>query len=58
MVLIKASPEKLDEVASFPALKGKSWNAPAIAGGFLLVRNNAQMACYRIGAAKPQAVIP
>jgi len=48
LVLVRATPEKLDEVATFPALEGKTWNVPAIAGGRLLVRNSTQMAAYRL----------
>ncbi|MDB6022010.1 MAG: WD40-like repeat-like protein [Pedosphaera sp.] len=48
LTLIKATPERLTELAHFPALHGKSWNAPAIGGGRLLIRNGAEMACYAI----------
>ncbi|HZV33157.1 MAG TPA: PQQ-binding-like beta-propeller repeat protein, partial [Verrucomicrobiae bacterium] len=50
LALVKATPEKLDELARFPALHGKSWNAPAIGDGRLLIRNGAEMACYQIAA--------
>jgi len=46
VVLVKATPDKLTEVARFSALEGKTWNYPAIAGGRLLVRNQTQMACF------------
>ena len=49
LVLIRATPEKLAEVARFQALRGKTWNHPAIAGGRILVRNAVEMACYEIG---------
>ena len=48
VVLVKATPESHQELARFPALKGKTWNMPAIAGGKLLVRNAREMACYRL----------
>jgi outer membrane protein assembly factor BamB len=48
VVLVKASPEKLEELARFPALEGKTWNVPAIANGRLIVRNSTEMACFRI----------
>jgi len=35
-------------VARFNALKGQTWNYPAIANGWLLVRNSNEMAAYDI----------
>ncbi len=49
VVLVKATPERLEEVAKFEAISGKTWNVPAIAGGLLLVRNETEMACFRLG---------
>lgn len=49
VVLVRASPEGHHELAKFAAIEGKTWNSPAISDGFLLVRNTAEMACYRIG---------
>jgi outer membrane protein assembly factor BamB len=46
LVLVRATPERHEEVASFPALDGKTWNHPALAGGILLVRNLAEMAAF------------
>jgi outer membrane protein assembly factor BamB len=48
VVLVKADPEKHQELARFPALEGKTWNVPAIADGRLIVRNSTEMACFRI----------
>lgn len=48
LVLVKATPDKHTEVARFPAIEGKTWNYPAIAGGRLLVRNQTQMACFDV----------
>ena len=48
LALVKAIPEKYLEVSGFPALEGKTWNNPAIAEGYLLVRNTTEMACFRI----------
>ena len=46
VVLLKATPESHQEVASFSALSGKTWNNPALADGRLIVRNQTEMACY------------
>lgn len=46
VVLVKATPESHQEVARFSAIKGKTWNTHAIAGGRLIVRNQTEMACY------------
>jgi outer membrane protein assembly factor BamB len=50
LALVKATPAEYSEVARFPALEGKTWNYPAIAGGRLFVRNATQMAAYNIAA--------
>jgi outer membrane protein assembly factor BamB len=49
LVLVKAAPDAHKEVSKFSAIEGKTWNHPAIADGFLLVRNESQMACFRVG---------
>jgi outer membrane protein assembly factor BamB len=50
VVLVRAVPDRLQEVARFSALKGKTWNIPAISDGVLLVRNEVEMAAFRIAA--------
>jgi outer membrane protein assembly factor BamB len=49
LALVKATPERHLEIARFSAIRGKTWNHPAIGGGRLLVRNGAEMACFEIG---------
>jgi len=49
VVLVKATPEKHNEIARFPAIEGKTWNVPAIVNGKLIVRNRGEMACFLIG---------
>ncbi len=48
LVLVRASPDKHEEIAMFPAIEGKTWNHPAIAEGVLLLRNGNEMAAFRI----------
>jgi outer membrane protein assembly factor BamB len=50
VVLVKATPESFQEISRFQAVSGKTWNHPALADGMLLVRNETEMACFRIGA--------
>jgi outer membrane protein assembly factor BamB len=48
VALVKATPDAYTEVTRFTAVKGQTWNYPAIAGGRLLVRNSTEMAAYDI----------
>jgi outer membrane protein assembly factor BamB len=48
VVLVRATPERHDELARFSAIEGKTWNHPVIANGRLLVRNLRQMAAFDI----------
>jgi len=46
MALVRATPDKHDELARFPILDGKTWNHPAFSDGRLLVRNLKEMAMF------------
>ena len=48
VVLVEISPEEPRERTRFPALRGKTWNNPALLGDLLLVRNDQEAACYRL----------
>jgi len=50
LVLVAATPAKLQEVARVSAIDGETWNVPAIADGILLVRNMRQMAAFDLRA--------
>jgi outer membrane protein assembly factor BamB len=46
LALVRANPDRHEEITRFPVLEGKTWNVPAISGGYLLVRNLAEMAAF------------
>jgi outer membrane protein assembly factor BamB len=48
VVLVRATPDRHEELARFRAIRGKTWNHPVIAGGRLLVRNIQEMAAFDI----------
>jgi outer membrane protein assembly factor BamB len=48
VVLVRATPERHDEVARFQAIEGKTWNHPIVANGRLLVRNLREMAAFDV----------
>jgi outer membrane protein assembly factor BamB len=51
LALVAAAPDRFREVALFPAIEGKTWNHPVLAGDVLLVRNAEQMAAFRLALA-------
>mgnify|MGYP006426038495 CR=1 FL=1 len=45
--IVEANPEAFEEIASHQVLsKERCWNGPALVGGYLVVRNGSEIACY------------
>src|SRR4029453_12541916 len=54
LALVKATPDQFTEVARFPqVLEGKTWNPPVVVRDVLLVRNDHEMAAFRLSSAHP-----
>jgi len=52
VALVNLNPEAHEEVARFSPLSARTWNYPVIIGDRLLVRNDQEMACYRLKLAE------
>ena len=48
LALVSATPDGFKELARSPGLDGKTWNHPVVVHDVLLVRNDQEMAAYRL----------
>jgi outer membrane protein assembly factor BamB len=48
VALVEPVPDGLRELGRIPALSSKTWNNPALAGRYLLVRNDQEAPCYEL----------
>lgn len=55
VALVEASPDQYREIARWAALNSKTWNNPALAGPYLLLRNDREALCLKLAPAKPAA---
>ena len=58
LVLLAADPKAHQELATFQAIAGKTWNYALVRGQRVYIRNAEQMACYSLSAQSPRLAGP
>lgn len=53
VTLVAADSDEHRQLATLPALRAKTWNNPALADRYLLVRNDREAACYLLPVQSP-----
>jgi outer membrane protein assembly factor BamB len=48
LVLLRTNPDRLEELAKFPAVEGKTWNHPVVVGNRVYLRNGQEAACFEL----------
>lgn len=48
LVLLRANPERREELGRVPVLQGKTWNHPVLVGNRVFVRNGVEAACFEL----------
>jgi outer membrane protein assembly factor BamB len=51
LALVAAKADQFRQLARFPAIEGKTWNHPVLVGDILLVRNDREIAAFRLPVA-------
>ena len=53
IILLDPNPRQCQELTRFSIFRDKTWNPPALAGEYLLVRNDKEAACFKLPIARP-----